>query len=356
MAAVARSGPADARSPCPLCGGLIHPIAGRCKHCKGDLRALRSARPAAGATLPALGQPAPAPHAGGHAPTNGHHPAAPAPAPSPFAAPPAQPPQSLVQAVAAVAPIPLAIHHGPADAAPILPPRPTGRFPAAAPRASWKSWPVIVIVLAVIAIVTAVVLMVFPPGGSPGAAEMNHSLQPAPDRMDTNPTPATPRQPPSTSPDPWSRGGGAAAPTAPTVPTTPPAMPPDDPDIDDPDVDDALSGRDPFSRRGGLGGGAAGGLGGLGAGLLGPRSTQTLIAMLQRACARLEACNSMNAQLEQLCETYTQIPSLPPPRCAAAARCLRSIDEMSCDVAIDDPMSLFQLKDRFTDCVDAMSC
>ncbi|HEY1553535.1 MAG TPA: hypothetical protein VGF94_01815 [Kofleriaceae bacterium] len=33
---------ADARVPCPLCGGLIHPIAGRCKHCKQDLTELRA--------------------------------------------------------------------------------------------------------------------------------------------------------------------------------------------------------------------------------------------------------------------------------------------------------------------------
>src|SRR5215510_7929017 len=78
MAVAARPGPADARVPCPLCGGLIHPIAGRCKHCKGDLSALRSTRPAAAATLPALNQPpatraaAPAPAPAPAAPANGH--------------------------------------------------------------------------------------------------------------------------------------------------------------------------------------------------------------------------------------------------------------------------------------------
>src|SRR5215467_11037283 len=57
MAAAARPGPPearDARVPCPLCGGLIHPIAGKCKHCKADLSAYRAARPAANTPLPAL--------------------------------------------------------------------------------------------------------------------------------------------------------------------------------------------------------------------------------------------------------------------------------------------------------------
>jgi hypothetical protein len=31
------------RVPCPLCGGPVHPIAGRCRHCRGDLT--RVARP-----------------------------------------------------------------------------------------------------------------------------------------------------------------------------------------------------------------------------------------------------------------------------------------------------------------------
>jgi peptidyl-prolyl cis-trans isomerase A (cyclophilin A) len=51
-----------ARIPCPACGGLVHPISGRCKHCKADLHALRGSRPAAAAQLPALvgkGPPAP---------------------------------------------------------------------------------------------------------------------------------------------------------------------------------------------------------------------------------------------------------------------------------------------------------
>src|SRR3954451_24406587 len=55
MAAVAKtSTPSDGRFPCPQCGGLVHPIAGKCKHCKADLNEARGARPQAKAALPAL--------------------------------------------------------------------------------------------------------------------------------------------------------------------------------------------------------------------------------------------------------------------------------------------------------------
>jgi hypothetical protein len=331
---------------------LIHPIAGRCKHCKGDLRAMRTTRPAAGATLPALGPTG----AASPAPANGNASGlAAAVAQSAVAAPQAQPqpqPQqsaSLVQAVAAAAPIPLAIHTGPADSVPILPPRPTGRYPAPTARASWKSWPVIVIILAVIAIIAAVVLMLFPPGGAPNDGTNDgtrNSGQPAPDRMNTNPAPTTPRQPPSTSPDPWSRRGGAggAGSAGSAAPGQPPA--PDDRDIDDPTVDDALTSRDPLSRRSG------GSLGGRG---LGSPATDMLYSIFKHACSRVSACSTSNQTLDDFCGRLATRPPVPPPSCAAATRCLRSIDRMSCD-SFDDAQSILQIQDKLSDCMDAMSC
>lgn len=344
MAAVTRPGPADARVPCPLCGGLIHPIAGRCKHCKGDLRAMRTARPAAAATLPALGAPGapnPAP-ANASAPlTNGHAPAPPHGATPTAGYAPAPPPQSLVQAVAAAAPIPLAIQGGGAESIPILPPRPTGRFAAPAPRASWRSWPVIVIILAVIAIVTAVVLMLFPPGGARDEGTRN-SVQPAPERMDTNPSPSTPHPPPSTGPDPWSRRGSAGG----SAGSAAPPAADDDRDIDDPSVDDALANRDPLSRRGG-GGSLQPGIGAL--------NTDMLFSIFRHGCARVSACGSASAEVEMFCTNLGKVAPTQPPTCAAAPRCLRTIDQMSCDT-FTDVQSIYALKDKLSDCVDAMGC
>jgi hypothetical protein len=368
MAAATRPGPAEARVPCPLCGGLIHPIAGRCKHCKGDLREYRSTRPAAGATLPALSQPSSASHGTAHGTAhgssagsstgslnghvngtghgtghiNGHGPATNGYQPQP-------PQQSRAQAAAALSlpVIPrLGPGAGPIEAVQILPPRPTGPHAAPAPRAAWPSWPVIVIILAVIAIVAAVVLMLFPPGGAAAQDEgTNHSLQPAPDRMNTDPAPATPRQPPSAAPDPWSRGGSGSAPTKPPSAQATP----DDPDIDDPDVDDALASRDPFSRRGG----GAGGLG-LGGGLASPR-VGMLYSIIKHACTRLSSCGATTPQTKMLCDVYTRVPAVTPS-CSAATRCLRSIDDLSCDALGTDASALWQLKDKLDDCSDAMSC
>src|SRR5580704_1213152 len=121
----------EARVACPMCGGLIHPVAGRCKHCKEDLSATRVGRPAAQAPLPPL-----------------LHQNAPVASP--------------IVAATYISPVPIAM---PAreGSAPILPPRPTGRSVAVArPGSPLRSWPVVVIGLAAVAIVAAVAIMVWP--------------------------------------------------------------------------------------------------------------------------------------------------------------------------------------------------
>ena len=333
MAAAARPNPADARIPCPMCGGLIHPIAGRCKHCKGDLSALRSARPAAVASLPALhakGQVAINPYANGTANghpahTNGHANGQAAPY-APMAAMSASAP-TISQLADHMAPM-----HMPAvdGSTPILPPRPTGRMYASTmPRSSWwKSWPLIVIVLAVIAIVTAVVLMVWPPGGtSDKGVTRGNSLAPppAPERMDTNPL--VPNQPPARSGDPWS-DPNAPKPTKPNIDI------PDDPDPDDPSP--------PTGSFGGFGG----------------VTGAITMSMMRHACDRAEACGKLDSTLKDYCQMAKGLPTSPvPASCLAAKRCFDHIDEMSCTTTpFDDVTALGSVQYKIQDCVEALVC
>src|SRR6185436_840302 len=137
MAATARPpGIGDARMPCPHCGGLIHPVAGKCKHCKQDLTQFRAGRPQAAATLPAL---------------NGH--AITAPAPSTLRTPGPgvstngfAPPLTTTNGTNGHAPaVPLAIPQAREGSQPILPPRETGSWRAKETQTGslWRSWPML---------------------------------------------------------------------------------------------------------------------------------------------------------------------------------------------------------------------
>ena len=312
-----------------MCGGLIHPIAGRCKHCKHDLTTVRGARPAAVASLPSLiaqqTQQAPRPHANGvHVNgMNGHA------APAPYVD---------MQPVSQAAPVlPAAIAD---DARPILPPRPTGRMQASPQSSSawWRSWPLIVIVLAGIAIVVAVVLMVWPPGTKDAGAPSQGRLAPAPapERMETNPLPppsakGTTPQPPA---DPWS--------PKPSDPPPPAPQPqPDDPAVVDPD-DDL---KDPFSG----GSGTFGGLSGTGA---------VIMSMMRHACDRATTCGFSDDRIKQYCQMVKDMPATPPSAsCAdAAKKCFEHIDQMSCSAGFDDLQDVTAVTYKFKDCVEAMSC
>ncbi|HTR55917.1 MAG TPA: hypothetical protein VMJ10_34815 [Kofleriaceae bacterium] len=147
MAEARVSRAADARVPCPLCGGLVHPIAGRCKHCKQDLAELRAARLEPAARLPALnGKPG----------ANGHAPAIALPA--------------------------------------------ARKAAAAEPRASkWRHWPIAVIAIAGLLLVGAVALLVWPQSAPPDVEKS--TAPPAIDRM-PNEQPVDPWAPsaPSTPP------------------------------------------------------------------------------------------------------------------------------------------------------------
>lgn len=187
MAAAARPGASEARIPCPVCGTLIHPIAGRCKHCKEDLRSYRTARPAAVGELPRLAIPRTAP-----------------PAPYARIADPAPPPPPP----AAAGPLTAPRGHvgGPAPRA-ILPPR-VPVVDSRGGRSVLRNWPIVVIALAVLAIIGAVAVMIWPQGkpGGRGGTTGAHTLEPpAPlDPMDTNPLPPPAAPPPPVKTDPWS--------------------------------------------------------------------------------------------------------------------------------------------------------
>ncbi len=139
---------------CPVCGGAIHPIAGRCKHCKTDLvklaehtsRADRASRMAAPAAMP-----------------EGH-----------VTVPQAAPTAPTQVAGSAPAPAPTSI-----------PPAPT-LATAPAPGSAWaRRWPYAVGGIALIAIGISVGILVKQPAddGAPNRTESGRSPHMIPDHM-----------------------------------------------------------------------------------------------------------------------------------------------------------------------------
>jgi hypothetical protein len=313
MAAAARQpGLGDARVPCPLCGGLIHPVAGRCKHCKEDLTQFRAGRPQAAAALPPLNgagsQPVPVP--------------APAPQVSPWAPP-------THANGAAAAPVPVAVPTAREGSQPILPQRPTGRSMAvASPTTSlWRSWPMIVIGVAVLAIVTAVVIMVLPED-TKGSSKKIGTPPPAPERMDLDPMP--PKASQLNPGDPWSQPDPGAQPQQPPRPTPPP-----DPSQPDPN--------DPNDLFGGLGGGA------------GITGSAVMLTVFDKACNKLKTCPDIDqSMISTVCDQFASMPKPPAPKnCPAAQRCFDAIDGMSCSQASStSPLTAIYL---IKDCTSAMN-
>jgi hypothetical protein len=279
-------------------------VAGRCKHCKEDLSALRAGRPQAAAPLPSLAVAAPAI---GHA-----------------------------EAVAAPAAIPVTIPTAREGSQPILPQRPTSqwRMKAQRPGGLAKHWPLIVIVLAVLAIVAAVVIMVLPEDHAT-AGKRRLSAPPAPDRMNTDPlgrqSQIDPWGDPNLVPDPQPDPNAHVTPD-------PPRQPPQ------PDPDDLF---------GGLGGGGGGGI--LGA-PGGPGTGTFLFTMMHQACKKLQSCPSSDqSMLSVACSAYNSMARPPmPANCPSAQRCLDAIDAIECDAGIDDPLSAIALiqacKEAATQC------
>jgi hypothetical protein len=211
-----RANPSDARIPCPVCGQQIHPVAGRCKHCKTDLVKLREQQglrapkvdlAAVGSSPVAAPAPAFAPGITRSPDGSRNSPAAPsnganghAPVPETFAPPPdIAPPPAFIAS---------------------YPDAPTHVSPVRAPR-----WPLVVVLLAGIAIIVCAYILLFAgDDAKPAEAKKSSGMMPAPDRMETMPAPP-PVQIPDTA-DPWTQ----PPPSAPPGP--PPAAPL--PDLNDP--------------------------------------------------------------------------------------------------------------------------
>lgn len=328
MAAARPPGIADARVPCPLCGGLVHPVAGRCKHCKEDLTSFRAARPQAAVALPSLVGARTA-NTNGVTGTNGHA---------------STEATTAAAAVTAVPVTPVATHEA---SQPILPPRTTARsLPAQRPSSAWRSWPMLVIVVAVIAIVAAIVIMVMPQDHAKQGGKM--SAPPAPERMETNPLPEKQSQL-----DPWGQPG--------TVPQQPPAGqpgPPGQPQVVPPsalapapviptpvDPDDAWGDADPDDLGTGdiLGGITGGGAGTLGSGTA---DASFMITALDHACSKLKSCPDIDqSTLTSVCDAVAMMPKpRTQPSCPAATQCLEQIDQLSCsDVQMASPHSVFTM-------------
>jgi hypothetical protein len=360
MAVAARPGPPDARDarvPCPLCGGLIHPIAGKCKHCKADLSSYRSARPAASTPLPALQPPARNGHASarnGYAPQATAAPASPASAVGPGGGgAPAGPVGTMVAAAREAT-------------QPVLPPRPTAMPYATEPtRSAWRSWPVAVIALAIAAIVAALVMMAWPANRGAQSSARPLPPPPAPERMQTEPEVKQPSLGTQIAPPP---GPGAAPDRA--VPGAP-RDPDPDPAESDPDSSGAAGASPADPGRADPGHSAAidplgplvpsdpaspPGPGGPSAGRSLGASNAVMMAMFSHVCRRLLQCGASDDDVATtMCDALARAPGAPPPHCPAADRCLHHIDAMSCGDQSATLAKMNLLLTQVRDCADAMT-
>jgi hypothetical protein len=303
--------------PCPVCGNAVHPIAGKCKHCKTDLVKLRARQaPASQAVLTA----AFAPRVDA--------------TPPPFAqAPPAAPAAAPGAAAASEAPGPTLYE---------LPPLP-------GMAATRSRWPLVVAAIAGVAIVVCVILLLTD-NESSAAGGIKKKAAPAPDRMDTMPAPPAPRVDPDLTPstppghgtDPWGPQGTAPDPTPPPS-TDPFGLPPSTP---------------PPSSHGN---GAA------------PPPDQFFSKAFEVGCARLAQCPGMES-IEQFCSLASVLPmgdeyaeKIRTGQCTydehAAQRCLAGLSTMQClsgqsiDFDLDKLQDLYsQFSTQLGDCTAALQC
>jgi len=323
---MARGNPIDElRRPCPACGQPIHPVAGRCKHCRTDLLKLREAHarpPKVEASV--LGAAAAATQA---------------PPPSPFAAPAA--PVTLPAGVAGSAPGNGAPNGYQAVAAPtngidLIAPPAYASYPEVPPvlRSAWsRRWPTLVVVLAGIAIAVCAYLLLVDGESHASGGVKQHAASPAPDRMETMPQAPSPMMPgpgsqaqpnlPGTPTDPW----GPSAPDPTPAPPAPPSATPRS----------------------------------------APAADQFYPTMMSTLCQKMKSCaKGFGGQsIDDLCSTLTTTnlfaDEIRAGKCTydeqKASRCLSAIDAFACDPASSgDVTQLLNGLGGISDCTDALSC
>jgi len=291
----------------------VHPVAGKCKHCKADLTSHQPTRPAASAPLPALLSTT---SRGGRGD-----------------APPG---------AAASSPLPAARGAGATATEARAPrqPRPAAD-PGARTGSAWRSWPAVVISAAIVAIVAALVLMVWPAAQSELQVDHKSRLPPppAPERMQTEPD--------IKQPAPATRQLDPGPPAAPADPP-PPARDPDA-DAPGPGVDRPAHAGDPAP----------------GSGtsqavppeptVQDPSASPIALAMVGHLCRRMVQCGQGDDTAQHMCDSL--LGAAPLPRCTAARRCLLRIDQMSCAARqrtlLRQPSVLIT---QFPECAAAIRC
>jgi hypothetical protein len=335
MAAVARSlGSPDSRDlqegslrvPCPLCGGLLHPVAGRCKHCKQDLARHRHRPPGAGAgggQLPRLADGTGSMGGGLHGP----------------------------QAAATIGLGSPGYAVGSSLGDSLGDSRDGTRSTA---RRSWlRNWPLLVILLAVIGMIVALVLLILPPRH----ASVRRDGRPlSNDNMQTDVLPGSGK---SSAIDPWNSSPRRAPdPPAPAPAPDPSVDPSADPFADpsaDPDTvpDDPADAVDDGGVTGGVIGGTVGSDPSVDLGIADPEEISPLESvlgpgipaevtfeslMVAHACARVAVCEGDQARAARCARQVKPLPrSTPRPlRCrnvAMAQHCVQAIEALPCDIA-----------------------
>lgn len=327
---------------CPACGGAVHRIAGRCKHCKIDLASWRSSRLPGATGLGAGTAPARA--------DGTPHPSA--------AAGPAAANHGLVKPQAWVAP-------------PAISPAPS----------SWhRRWPMVAIGIAIIAIAASLFLLLRdrdkPAARSSATSRSAGHVPEAPtDRFgmpNTMPAPGGP-----SARDPWQ-----TPPSPGGVPGQAPADPDDyfdDDPFGDPDgLNDLLKDLDALRNNGGIDpndpwtvpppGGLTSPPGqapNLPAGVPPPDQFGSRVGIA--ACERLSACGLIDRAMQMSCSTIASMMNEPnvnrrlaQGECTynptAAATCLRVVESIPCDGQSGDMLDTIQQISGLSDCASALVC